>query len=358
MSPGPGDGAAAVADIASVRRRHRLILLGLLGLLVLTFFLAVFTGYTGPIAPVSGDRLSFGEAFQGLFGHTSNSVFFWDIRVPRILFAGIVGAALACAGTAMQAIFRNSMADPFIIGVSSGAAVGAVCASVLGFGAFLGSLASPLFAFFSALVTVLVVYSLGVVKGRVYVDTVLLSGVAVAAFLGAVVSFIIYYAGERYDRLIPWLLGSFADARWSYVEAAALPVVAGALVVYLYGRDLNAILMGEETAYNLGTDPDQLKKVMLGVAALITSAAVAFVGIVGFVGLIVPHMMRLLVGADHRILVPASTLFGATFLIAADAVARTAVIGEELPVGIITALCGGPFFLYLLRRNRIRGEAK
>jgi len=357
MGFGNRDVPAVATDITSVRRRHRLVLLGLVGLLVFVIFVAILTGYTGPIAPSGGGRLSFKEAIQGIFGHTNDSVFFWDIRIPRVVFAGIVGAALACAGTAMQAIFRNSMADPFIIGVSSGAAVGAVCASVLGFGAFLGSLASPLFAFVSALVTVFVVYSLGVVKGRVYVDTVLLSGVAVAAFLGAVVSFIIYYAGKHYDRLIPWLLGSFVGARWSYVEVAVLPVVAGAIVIYLCGRDLNAILMGEETAYNLGTDPDQLKKVMLGVAALITSAAVAFVGIVGFVGLIVPHMMRLLVGADHRILVPASTLFGATFLIAADAVARTAVVGEELPVGIITALCGGPFFLYLLRRNRMRGES-
>jgi iron complex transport system permease protein len=255
----------------------------------------------------------------------------------------------------MQAIFRNPMADPFIIGVSSGAAVGAASAGLIGLTAAVGAYAAPMLAFASALVTVFVVYSMGTVRGKVYVDTLLLSGVAVAAFLGAVVSFLVYFAGEDYHQLIPWLLGSLAVAKWEFVYILILPVLGGCLVVVLYGRELNALLLGEETAHNLGASPEFLKKLMLITAALVTAGAVAFTGIIGFVGLIVPHMMRILVGADHRVLVPASALFGASFLIWADSLSRTIIPGEELPVGIITALCGGPFFLYLLRRSRTGG---
>jgi iron complex transport system permease protein len=203
---------------------------------------------------------------------------------------------------------------------------------------------------------VFLVYFLGTVRRKVRVDTLLLSGVAVAAFLGAVVSFLIYFAKEQFHQLIFWLLGSLSLASWDVVAVVLPVVVVGALVVFLHGRDLNALLLGEETAHNLGIDPEHLKRLMLGVAALMTAVAVAFTGIIGFVGLIVPHMMRLVLGADHRLLVPASTLFGATFLIWSDAVARTVVAPTVLPVGIITALCGGPFFIYLLRRSGSGGE--
>jgi iron complex transport system permease protein len=215
----------------------------------------------------------------------------------------------------------------------------------------------PLFAFITAILAAFTVYVLGSVKGRVYVDTLLLSGVAVAAFLGALVSFSIYLARQQFHQLIFWLLGSLALARWSYVEILLVVVAIGAAVVYLYGRDLDALLLGEETAHNLGANPEPLKKLMLGVSALMAAAAVAFTGVIGFVGLITPHMTRLVMGANHRLLVPAATLSGAIFLIWADTLARTIVTPDELPVGIITALCGGPFFLYLLRRHSMGRES-
>lgn len=345
---------------AFFRRNPLLFMCVLFLFLLVSALLAVLVGTLGPIGPGNPEMISFRDAVNAILGLEGDypayySSVFWDVRIPRVLLAGLIGASLACAGTAMQAIFRNPMADPFIIGVSSGAAVGAASAGLIGLTTVVGAFTAPMLAFASALITVFVVYRMGTVRGKVYVDTLLLSGVAIAAFLGAVVSFLIYFAREDYHQLIPWLLGSFAVAKWSYVGILVVPVGVGVLVVFLFGRELNALLLGEETAHNLGADPEFLKKLMLTIAALVTAGAVAFTGIIGFVGLIVPHMMRILVGADHRVLVPASTLFGASFLIWADAISRTVIPGQELPVGIITALCGGPFFLYLLRRSRTSG---
>ncbi|OGS41502.1 MAG: hypothetical protein A3K67_01410 [Euryarchaeota archaeon RBG_16_62_10] len=338
--------------------------------LVASFVVSLLVGALGPIGPglpIGPDggnvRMSFGDALGALLGHEGDwpadyGTIFWDVRIPRAILAGLVGACLACSGTAMQAVFRNPMADPFIVGVSSGASLGAVVASLSGLAgiAVIGTMLSPTLAFLAALMTVFLVYSMGSVRGRVYVDTLLLSGVAVAAFLGAIVSFLIYFAGQEYHRIIFWLLGSLSLATWGSVAVLAVAVGIGTVCVFLYSRDLNALLLGEETAHNLGANPEALKTLMLVMAAVMASAAVAFTGVIGFVGLIVPHMVRLVVGADHRILVPSATLTGAIFLIWADTIARTVISPIELPVGIITALCGGPFFLYLLRRTRSRGE--
>jgi len=343
--------------LSFLMRNPGLFMILLAAVLIASAFAAIMIGSLGPIGPGDPERISFGDAFDAIIGHDDDlpeyyASVFWDVRIPRILLAGLVGAALACAGTAMQAVFRNPMADPFIVGVSSGAAVGAASAGLIGLTVAVGAFTAPVLAFAFALVTVLVVYRMGSVGGRIHVDTLLLSGVAVASFLGAVVSFLIYFAREDYHQLIPWLLGSMAVARWSYVWILILPVAIGCFVVFMYGRELNALLLGEETAHNLGANPESLKRVMLTVAALLAAGAVAFTGIIGFVGLIVPHMMRMVVGANHRVLVPAATLFGASFLIWADAISRTIIPAQELPVGIITALCGGPFFLYLLHRSK------
>jgi len=340
-------------------RRRRFVLVTLMLGLAGAALLSMLIGTVGPIGPGEPSRVSLEDAIRVIFRLSGDrpsyyEKVFWEVRIPRVLLAGLVGAALACAGTAMQAVFRNPMADPFIVGVSTGASLGAVAASLMGITsvAVIGSFAGPAFAFVTAILTVFVVYTLGTVSGKVYVDTLLLSGVAVAAFLGAVVSFMIYYARQEYHRLVFWLLGSLSLSTWPAVEILLVAVVVGASVVFLFGRDLNALLLGEETAYNLGTDPERLKTIMLVVAAVMTAAAVAFTGVIGFIGLIVPHMVRLMVGADHRILVPSATLTGAIFLILADSAARTIVAPAELPVGIITAMCGGPFFIYLLRRSR------
>ena len=352
-----GESEDADYDPVRVRSRRLLFVFGLVGLLAVSAIVATFVGTVGPIGPGYPYKLSFSDAIDAILGagDSRDVTIFWNVRIPRVLLAGLVGGALACAGTAMQAVFRNSMADPFIIGVSSGAALGASLAGLLGLTAAMGIFVAPSMAFVFAMATVLLVYKMGTVKGRVYVDTLLLSGVAVASFLGALVSFTIYFAREEYHQLIPWLLGTLMNASWTPVLIVTVPILAGVVTVALFGRDLNALLLGEETAHNLGSNPEMLKKLMLVIAALMTAGAVAFTGIIGFVGLIVPHITRLLVGADHRILVPAATLTGAIFLIWADTIARTIIPGQDLPVGVITALCGGPFFLYLLRRSKMGG---
>ena len=355
--------AGAELDFQRVKRRRLLILCALAAALVMSALVAMLIGSLGPIGPGEPERISFGDAIRAILGMSGTGpdyvhTVMWDVRIPRILLAGLVGAALACAGTAMQAVFRNPMADPFIVGVSTGASLGAVVAGLTGLAstAIIGAFVSPALAFMTALLTVFVVYWLGVVRGKVLVDTLLLSGVAVAAFLGAVVSFLIYFSRQEYHRIVFWLLGSLSLASWSAVAVLVIAVAIGFTAVFLYSRDLNALLLGEETAHNLGVDPERLKTTMLLMAAIMTAAAVAFTGVIGFVGLIVPHMVRLVVGADHRMLVPSASLTGAIFLIWADSIAKTAIAPTELPVGIITALCGGPFFLYLLRRSRIGGE--
>lgn len=341
------------------KRKLPLAMVFLACLLVISAFVSMFVGTLGPIGPGTPTSLSFGDAMRAILDPSNEwHLVFWEVRLPQILLAALVGAGLACAGTAMQAVFRNPLADPFIIGVSSGAALGAASAGLLGITAVATAFTRPLFAFVSALGTVFVVYMLGTVKGRVQVYTLLLSGVAVASFLGAIVSFLIYFAKQQYHELIFWLLGSLSLATWQVDLVLLCVVVSGVIIVFLYGRDLNALLLGEETAHSLGADPESLKKLMLGVAALMTAAAVAFTGIIGFVGLIVPHMMRLVFGANHRVLVPASALFGASFMIWSHAIAISVIAPTRLPVGIITALCGGPFFLYLLRRGRTGGEVK
>ena len=270
------------------------------------------------------------------------------VRLPRILLAAIVGFSLAAAGTIMQGIFRNPMADPSIIGVSSGAAVGAVGFIVLPLAVPFGLRGA---AFAGALVAAFGVYLIATRNGRTPVATLLLAGVAVQTFLGAVVSFLLLNAGESIRRALFWLMGHLKGATWPEVWTT-LPLVALPFLALLgYARDLNVMLLGEEDASSLGIDVERTKRILLALASLATAAGVAVAGIIGFVGLIVPHVMRLLVGPDHRVLLPASALAGASFLVATDTLARSGA--TEVPVGIVTAALGAPFFLYLLRQREV-----
>ena len=279
-----------------------------------------------------------------------------SIRLPRILLGAVVGFALAAAGTVMQGFFRNPMADPSIVGVSSGAAVGAVLSIVapallpFGFGL------EPA-AFVGALVTAFAVYAIATENGQTPVATLLLAGVAVQTFLGAVISFMLLQSGESMRRVVYWLMGHLDNASWGdFVPVAGVPLlplfVLGCFAVLLaYARDLNVLLLGEEEAAGLGIEVERTKRLLLAVSAVVTGAAVAVSGVTGFVGLIVQHVMRLLVGPDHRVLLPTASLTGAAFLVAADTLARSGP--QELPVGIVTAAVGAPFFLFLLRKRRV-----
>ena len=274
-----------------------------------------------------------------------------DLRAPRIALAAIVGFALGASGTVMQGFFRNPMADPSIIGVSTGAATGAVAWIVLPLTVPFG-LGLQGAAFAGALIAAFGVYLIATENGRTPVATLLLAGIAIQTFLGAVISYLLINSGENIERVTYWLMGHLHDAGWGDVVATLPLAVVTALVLGAYARDLNVLLLGESEAHSLGIEVERTKRVLLGVSSVLTAAAVAVSGVIGFVGLIVPHVMRLLVGPDHRILLPTSALGGAVFLVLADTLARSGP--AELPVGIVTAAVGAPFFLYLLRRREVR----
>ena len=273
-----------------------------------------------------------------------------DVRLPRIALAAFVGLALATAGTVMQGFFRNPMADPSIIGVSSGAAVGAVATIVLPF-AFPFGLELQGAAFVAATLTAFGVYLIATQSGHTPTATLLLAGVAVQTFLGAVISLLLLHSGQSLRRVVYWLMGHLGGTTWDEVRVIAVTLPPLFVVLLFYARDLNVLLLGEEEAHSLGVNVERTKRILLGVSSVVTAAAVAVTGVIGFVGLIVPHGMRLLVGPDHRILLPTSALAGATFLVATDTLARSGP--AEIPVGIVTAALGAPFFLYLLRSREV-----
>ena len=270
------------------------------------------------------------------------------LRLPRIALGAVVGFALATAGVVMQGFFRNPMADPSIIGVSSGAAVGAVATIAVPFAIPFGL---PTAAFLGAMVAAFGVYLLATEDGRTPVATLLLAGVAVQTFLGAIVSFLLLQTGESLRQAVYWLMGHLHLASWDDVALTLPFALVGFGILFAYARDLNVLLLGEEDAHALGVEVERTKRLLLAVSSVVTGAAVAVTGVIGFVGLVVPHVMRLLVGPDHRVLLPTSALAGATFLVATDTVARSGA--AELPVGIVTAFLGAPFFLYLLRTREV-----
>jgi iron complex transport system permease protein len=271
-----------------------------------------------------------------------------EIRLPRILLGAVVGFALATAGTVMQGFFRNPMADPSIIGVSSGAAVGAVATIVFPLALPFGLQTA---AFVGALVAAFGVYLIATENGQTPVATLLLAGLAIQTFLGAIVSYMLLYSGESLEQAILWLMGHLRFSSWADIEAT-LPVTAVVFVLLVvYARDLNVMLLGEEDASALGINVERTKRLLLAGASIITAAGVAVAGVIGFVGLIIPHIMRLIVGPDHRILLPTSALAGSVFLVLADTVARSGP--AEVPVGIVTAAVGAPFFIFLLRRREV-----
>jgi iron complex transport system permease protein len=316
---------------------------------------------TVPITP--GDALRLIGWKLGLAGYPSGiprstAVILFELRLPRVLLGALVGAALAASGAVFQALFRNPMADPAIVGVSSGAALGAVAVILIGGGVLGSGLAVPVAAFLGALAVAFLVYRLARIGPAVQVTTLLLAGIAVAAVISAVISLTMSLAGQQIRSIYFWLLGGLAGRGWDTL-AAVSPLVALGIVMVLFSiRDLNAMALGEERAAQLGLEVERVKRTAMAAGALLAGAAVSVAGVIGFVGLITPHILRLLLGADHRRLLPASRLGGAGLMILADLAARTVLAPEEIPVGAVTALLGGPFFLYLLRRERRAAGAR
>lgn len=278
----------------------------------------------------------------------------WELRLPRVAAGMLVGGGLACAGTVFQALLRNPMADPYVIGTAAGASLGAVAAllvpGLLPFVAagWFGLGVVQLSAFAGGLGAVLLVFAVARGQGGTPVVTLLLAGYAVSSLLSAGVALLMFVSGERLAAVVSWLLGSMSGASWPRLAFAALLILGSFALIVVRWRRLNAFLLGEEHAAHLGIDVEREKRILTGLAALLTSAGVAVSGTIGFVGLVVPHLLRLAFGPDHRLLLPASMVYGAALLVIADLGARLA---GGIPVGVVTALLGAPFFLWLLRRS-------
>ncbi|MBN1365202.1 MAG: iron ABC transporter permease [Syntrophaceae bacterium] len=295
--------------------------------------------------------------FSALTGKTSVSseeeLILFSVRLPRIVFAAIVGAALSLGGVIFQAILRNPLADPYILGISGGSALGAIIGILIGAGTFY--LGIPLLAFLGALVTVFLVFVMaGGTRGPLMDNSLLLSGVVVNAFFSAAILFFLSIVNSMELHSITfWLMGDLSSASAKEIGIAGFCLLAGFILLYAQARKLNLIVQGEDTAQHLGVNVERTKQWLVIVTSLIISVAVSLAGIIGFVGIMVPHLMRLFFGSDHRLIIPVSALFGASFLIVADTIARVVFAPAELPVGVITALCGAPYFIFLLKRKAL-----
>ena len=311
-----------------------------------------------------GSEVTLGEVYQVLWHHLTPGALplldetadriVWQLRMPRVLLALLVGGGLSIIGVAMQTLVRNPLAEPYILGISSGAAAGAA----LFFLGFLPPLLSqtlslPLAAFIGGLLSITVVYMVARTGSRVSVARLLLAGVAMSSFMAAITAFVTYASPnpQKLQAVLFWLLGSFSSTHWDLLPLPAIVTGGGLLLMIGLARTLDAMLMGDEPAHSLGVPVEATKRLLIVLAALVTGILVASSGAIGFVGLIVPHAVRTVVGVTHRRLVPLSFLAGALFLLWADVAARVLLPAEELPVGVITAFCGVPFFLVLLRRS-------
>jgi len=328
------------------------VLLGLLALVLVSSVLSANIGSTA-VPPGQVVRAVWGHLGGPLTVSPATDVIVWRLRLPRIALALLVGASLAMAGVLMQSLFHNPMADPYIVGVSAGAALGAVVAVSLGLHvALLGLNACALLAFASGLAVTFLVYGLSRRGGRVPVGTLLLTGIAVGGLMQAVTAFLLLQREHSEMReVIIWLMGSLANRDWRHVLALLPYTLLGMTIALAWRRDLNILALGDETAHHLGVHLERTKFLLLTTASLLAAAAVAVSGVIAFVGLIVPHLMRLVVGPNHRALLPACLLCGGLLLVWADVLARTLMAGGELPIGIVTSVLGCPFFLYLLHRR-------
>jgi iron complex transport system permease protein len=323
-------------------------------LLLITLMLSVAVGSVF-IPPQTILNLLAGKLIGKAFAPdlTPFATILFSLRLPRTILIALVGAALAGSGAGFQGLFRNPLADPYLIGVASGAGLGAIAAMGIHWPyTTLGLMAVPLAAFLGALITVLVVYELARVGHSLPVSNMILAGVAVSSFATALTSYLMINSSGELRRALVWLLGGSTLSGWQPVLAVLPYIVLGLGILLMMGHALNVLQLGDEQAQQLGLPVERVRRLVIGAASLATAAAISFAGIIGFVGLIVPHLVRLLWGGDYRRLLPVSMLLGAVLLLAADVLARVVMAPAELPVGVITALAGAPFFLWILRRAK------
>ena len=329
----------------------------LLGLMLALFAVALFANVGMGAVEIPPTQalailLSHAGIELGVSFEPRTDAILWNIRLPRVVLGILVGGSLGVAGASLQGVFRNPLAEPGIIGVSSGAAVGAVAAIVLGFTLF-GAASIAILAFACSFLATVVVYLVARTYGQTEVTTLILAGIAVNATAGAATGMLTFIADDDQLRSITfWTLGSVGGATWPVVSSVTPFFLVGLVVLPFWARSLNLLTLGDREARHLGVATERVRLSVIGLSALVTGAAVSVAGIIGFVGLVVPHVIRLIVGPDHRFLLPASILGGATALLLADLLARTVVVPAELPLGVVTAMVGGPFFLWLVHRTR------
>ena len=356
--------ATDIIAVATRRQQRDVAVLGAIGgVSALAFLLSVGWGAVsispGQVLAILGDTLGFQLPWD--FGRREESVLL-SIRLPRACLGMLAGAALAVAGASLQGLFRNPLADPALIGVSTGSALAAVAVIVLGSGlsasisSSVGHFLLPVAAFAGGLLTTLIVYKISHRDGRTDVATMLLAGVALNAIASAGIGLFVFISTDQQLRdLNFWLLGSLGGITWSKMLPAVPFVALAVIALPMHARHLNALLLGENEALHLGFHVERTKRLIVVFAALATGAVVALTGVIGFIGLVVPHLIRLSVGPDHRLLLPASILLGGGLMLIADLGARMVVLPAELPIGILTSCVGGPFFLWLLLRRRASG---
>ncbi|CAH1212046.1 Hemin transport system permease protein HmuU [Paenibacillus allorhizoplanae] len=275
------------------------------------------------------------------------------VRIPRMLLGILVGAVLSVAGAGFQGVLRNPLADPYSLGVSSGASVGAAVLIYFGLQfAWFGQWSIPIVAFATGLISLFLVLKLAMIEGKLKMETLILSGVVMQAFLGAFVSFLVSISNQTINEIIFWLMGSLAMRGWSYTYMISPYLIIGVVILLSYARSLNLLALGERQAAHLGVHVERTKLIVLIASTLITAAAVSVAGVIGFVGLIVPHLVRMLVGPDYRLIIPLSAIVGGIYVLWADTLARTLLSPTEIPLGVVTAFLGAPFFAYLLHKDK------
>lgn len=320
----------------------------LIAILVLLFAFIILE-----VSTVSPD-MTLSDIFYSII-HSDKSIYtdiVWTYVMPRVTIAIAIGAGLAVCGAVMQALFRNPLASPYILGLSSGASVGASIAILFTIPMIPAVLAAPVLAFVFCMVTMFLVYGLSKIGGHVSTESLILIGLAISSMFSAIVSLLTFLAGEQMSSIIFWTMGSLSQYNWDRVLIVIPLIVLGMLIMIMHSRDLNAIMLGDPQAKDLGIDVKKVRLSMLFLTSLVTAACVAFTGVIGFVGLVIPHIIRILIGPDNRYLIPFSMIGGAMFLLACDYISRIAFDGDVLPIGVVTALIGAPYFLYLIRRRR------
>lgn len=325
----------------------------------ITLVIGIFLLLAAVIVGISigGADMNSLESLCSLFfkGNATENTIIWSIRLPRIATSLLTGGSLAIVGVSFQGIFRNSMADPFVLGISSGAALGTSIYIITGISlSFLSFTGVFVFAFIGGGVTVFIIYSFATFKKSKDINTILLTGIALNFFFSSIIYLLMFIRHDKMNEIIMWTFGTFSTASWGKLFFLAPVVIIGSLILIIFSRELNALVLGEKEAHSFGISVEKVSNILIVVGTAVTAIVVAASGIIGFVGLIIPHILRIVVGLDYRKLMPLSFLYGGIFLVICDGIARTAIKPSELPIGIITSLLGSLFFIFLLI-NRKKG---